>query len=137
MEIINTPFIKKVGIQKSPKGELVLTFNHSVQNHLQTIHAGALFTLAESASGEILQIKFPELVGKVIPVARDSKIKFRKPATKSVIALPSISEEVIVKFKEQFEKKKRASIEVNVEVKDSEGSLVCAGTFNWFVQGIE
>ncbi len=136
MEIINTPFIKKVGIQKSQDGKLELNFNDSVHNHLQTIHAGALFTLAESASGEILQIKFPELVGKVVPVARDSKIKYKKPATMSVIALPSISEEVIVKFKELFKKKKRASIAVDVEVKDSEGSLVCTGTFNWFIQGI-
>ncbi len=137
MEIINIPFVKKIGIQKNQKGELGLPFNDSVQNHLQTIHASALFSLAEAASGEILQTKFSELVGRVVPVVRDSKMKFRKPATKSVIARPSIREEVAIRFREQFEKKNRASIEVDVEVKDSDGSLVCAGTFNWFVQGVE
>ncbi len=137
MEIIKIPFIKKIGIQKNQEGKLVLALNSSVQNHLQTIHAGALFTLAESASGEFLQIKFPELVGKVVPVVRDSKIKYRKPATKSVMALPSINDEAVIKFREQFEKKNRASIDVDVSLRDSDGSLVCAGTFSWFVQRVE
>ncbi|MCK4671138.1 MAG: DUF4442 domain-containing protein [Candidatus Aegiribacteria sp.] len=43
-----------------------------MQNHLQTIHASAQFTLAETASGEMLRIELPELVGKVVPIFRDS-----------------------------------------------------------------
>lgn len=137
MEITAIPFIKKVGIEKNQAGYLSLKFVESNQNHLQTIHASALFALSESASGEALQVHFPGLVGKVAPVLRDSQIKYKKPAVTSVTAFPSISDESISKFKEQFEKKYRSSIMVNVIVKDSDESIVCLGEFNWFVQGLE
>ena len=137
MEIVKIPFVKKVGVEKNEDGNLTLGFDVSNQNHLQTIHASALFTLAESASGEALQASFPEFVGKVAPVVRDSQIKFKKPAVKLVTAFPSISDESISKFKEQFRKKKRSSITVEVTVKDTDENIVCVGIFNWFVQGIE
>ena len=137
MEIINIPFVKKVGVQRDREGNLTLGFDESNKNHLQTIHASALFVLAESASGEALQTCFPELVGKVAPVVRDSQIKFKKPAVKSVMAYASIANDSILKFKEQFEKKKRSTISVDVAVKDTDGNTVCIGSFNWFVQSIE
>lgn len=108
-----------------------------VQNHLKTIHACAQFTLAETASGEILQTTFPELLGKVIPVLRDSQIKFKKPATKSIIAVASVSSGSIQKFNDQISKKGRASISVDVEIKDIENTVTCVGKFNWFVQIIK
>jgi acyl-coenzyme A thioesterase PaaI-like protein len=105
VEITKIPFAKKVGIKKNQDGDLTLDFNESNQNHLKTMHASALFTLAETASGEELQMQFPQLVGKVIPIVRDAQIRFKKPAKKSVTAIPSISEKSIAKFTEQFRKK--------------------------------
>ncbi len=98
MNVVEIPFVKKVGINKNINGELELPFSENVQNHLQTIHASAQFTLAETASGEILQIKFPELAGKVIPLLRDLQIKFKKPAAKSISAYSSISTESLRKI---------------------------------------
>jgi len=126
-----------VGIVRSAEGSLELPFSHSVQNHVQTLHASAQFTLAETASGEILQISFPELVGKAVPVLRDSQIRFRKPAAKAITAHPVVSDEAISRFKERFAKKGRSSISVTVEIRDSEDTVTCVGTFNWFVQSIE
>jgi acyl-coenzyme A thioesterase PaaI-like protein len=136
VEITQIPFVVKVGIVKNHQGLLELNVDESVQNHLQTIHASALFTLAESASGEALQRHFPELVDKVVPVVRESQVKFKKPATSRVTAYPELAEAIVAKFREQFSRKGRSSIEVEVEVKDTEGNLVCAGTFNWYVQAI-
>jgi hypothetical protein len=76
MNITEVPFVKKVGIHKAADGESELPFSSDVQNHLQTICAGAQYTLAESSSAELLQSLFPELVGKVIPVIRETKIKY-------------------------------------------------------------
>ena len=137
MNVVEIPFVKKVGIKKRDDGCLHLQFGKSVHNHLQSIHASAQFTLAETASGELLQTEFPELIGNVVPVLRDSQIKFRKPALKSISAFPSISDDSIQKFKEQLLKKGRASISVSVEVKDSKGSVTSLGIFNWFVQQID
>ena len=137
MNLIEIPFVKEVGIQKAADGKLGLPFTERVFNHLRTIHASAQFALAETASGEILQVLFPDLVGKVVPVLRDSQIKFKNPATKSIIAYPAVDEENVAKFKEQFSKKGRASISVAVEIKDMENNVTSTGTFNWFVQGID
>ncbi len=136
MDVLEIPFVKKTGITKTKNNELALPFTSDTHNHLQTMHASAQFTLAETASGELLQTLFPELVGKVIPVLRDAKVKFKKPAIKDIIAYPSISEEEKDKFQNQFSKKGRATIAVNVDIKDSENTLTCFSTYNWFVQKI-
>lgn len=136
MDVTEIPFVKKTGITQSSTGELELSFNESTHNHLQTMHASAQFTLAETASGEILQTLFPELVGKVIPVLRHAKVKFKKPAVKNIIAFPSIDDESQNKFKQQLAKKNRASISVNVVIKDIDGTVTCIATYDWFVQKI-
>lgn len=137
MNVIDIPFVKKVGITKTKHNALELAFTTDTHNHLETMHASAQFTLAETASGEYLQTLFPELVGKVIPVLRDASVKFRKPATKNIIAYPSISNEAHEKFNLQFNKKGRASICVDVEIKDIDNTVTAITSYNWFVQKIE
>ena len=137
MNVIEIPFAKKVGIKKNDNGNLVLPFTKDVQNHLQTFHASAQFALAETSCGEILQAIFPELVDKVIPVLRESQIKFKKSTNKNISAYPSISNESRIKFNEQFSRKGRGLISVKVEVRDTEDTVTCICNFNWFVQKIE
>ena len=137
MNVLEIPFAKKVGITKNKNAELELAFNQDSHNHLQTMHASAQFTLAETASGDFLQALFPDLVGKVIPVLRDAMVKFKKPAMKNIIAYPSISNEERDKFNNQFDKKGRASISINVKIKDIEDTITCTARYNWFIQKIE
>jgi len=137
MNVLEIPFVKKVGITKNKNAELELTFKEDSHNHLQTMHASAQFTLAETASGELLQTLFPDLVGKVVPVLRDATVKFKKPAMKNIIAYPSISDEDRDKFETQFSKKGRATISIDVIVKDVEGTVTCSASYNWFIQSIE
>jgi len=134
MEVINIPFVKKVGIQKAQNGKLELKVSNDIYNHLETIHASAQFTLAETSTGELLQSLFPELVDKVIPVLRDSSMKFKKPACKDIVAYPTVSESSRVKFNEQFAKKGRALIAVTVEVRDSDDIVTSTGIYHWFIQ---
>ncbi len=136
MDVLDIPFVKKVGIQKNFDGQLELADNTDVQNHLQTIHAGAQFLLAETASGDFLQSVFPDLADKIIPVLRDSQIKFKRPATNIIQAYPKLSDESQSKFLEQFANKGRATISVDVEIKDMQGTVTCTGTFGWFIQRI-
>jgi len=136
MNLIEIPFVQKVGVEKNAGGFLQLHFDESVHNHLQSIHASAQFTLAETASGELLLTRFPKLVGKVTFVLRGSQIKFKKPALKSIVAYATTSTDSVQKFKEQILEKGRASISVNVDVKDEEGTVISTGIFNWLVQRI-
>jgi acyl-coenzyme A thioesterase PaaI-like protein len=133
MDILKIPFVKKVGIEKDDKG-LKLVFRPDNLNHIATVHASAQFTLAETASGEALQRLFPDLVGKVIPVLRDSQIKFKKSTTDTIYAIAMVSDEEIQIFKTGLDKKKRALISIHVELRDSSEVEVCIGKFTWFVQ---
>lgn len=135
MRATDIAFVKHVGIEED-NGEVSLECRDEVLNHLGTIHASAQFTLAETQSGLHLQKLFPELEGKVVPVLRDSSMKYKKPALKRIEAFASSSEESVQKFKEQFAKKGRGSIEINVEVKDVDAVTLSTAAFSWFVQKI-
>ena len=135
MRVTDIALVGLVGI-KQDGDELSLEYKGDILNHVKTIHASAQFTLAETQSGLYLQNIFPELEGKVVPLLRDSKVKYKKPALKKIVAYASANDENICKFKEQLLKKGRASIEVNVDVKDIDGICTAQATFTWFVQKI-
>lgn len=136
MNLLDIPFVKQVGLQADSEQRLTLPFSDAVQNHLQTIHASAQFTLAETASGQALLGQFPQLAGKVVPVLRDADIKFKKPALRTIAAYPAIAPEAAEKFLQQMESKGRGSIAVMVEVRDSEDTVTAQGEFAWFVTRI-
>ncbi len=86
MNVIDVPFVKRVGIQKSENGTVELPLHKSILNYLEAICGSAQYSLAETSSAELLQELFPELVGKVIPVIRETQIKNKKPALTSIKA---------------------------------------------------
>ena len=133
MNATDIPFVKHIGIEDQ-NNKLSLNFENHVLNHINTIHASAQFTLAETQSGIYLQSLFPELEGKVIPVLRDAQIKYKKPAVEKIIAFSAVNEEAITKFRSQFEKKGRGSIQIEVQIKDINDVLTCQATFTWFIQ---
>jgi uncharacterized protein (TIGR00369 family) len=101
------PFVRHIGIAEE-QTEASLEYDDHVMNHIGTIHAGAQFALAETRSGICLQVLFPELEGKVVPVLRDAKIKYRKPAAEKIVAYASVEKEALETFREQFAKKGRS-----------------------------
>ena len=135
MKIKDIPFADYVGV-KSEKNTISLDFRDEVINHVKTIHASAQFTLAETKSGMYLIEKFPELEGKVIPLLRDAQVKYKKPALENIYAQASISQESIDKFTSMFEKKGRANISVDVQVKDINEVLCSEASFSWFIQKV-
>jgi thioesterase domain-containing protein len=137
MKIIDTPFVKKVGIEETDGGELMLPFQKDVQNHLETVCAGAQYTLAESSSADLLQNIFPELVGKVIPVIRESTIKYKKPAQSKIRAQSSVKDNALQKFKDRFKATGRALISIDVKIFDSENDVTASGSYTWYLQRIE
>jgi acyl-coenzyme A thioesterase PaaI-like protein len=127
------PFVKHVGLKEKDE-QLSLTLRKSVCNHVETIHAAAQFTLAETESGMRLQSLFPELEQKVIPLLREAKIKYKNPATHKITAHSFVQEEDIEKFKKQFEKKGRALLQIKVEIRDINDVLTCEASYTWYVQ---
>ncbi|WP_052746149.1 YiiD C-terminal domain-containing protein [Sulfurovum lithotrophicum] len=127
------PFVRFIGI-KEKEEILSLDLKKNVCNHVETIHAAAQFTLAETESGMRLQSLFPELEQKVIPLVRDAQIKYKKPAAKKITAHSFVEEEAIEKFKTQFGKKGRALLQIRVEIRDIDDTLTSETYITWFVQ---
>jgi acyl-coenzyme A thioesterase PaaI-like protein len=133
IEATRIPFVKHIGIKEKEDG-LSLDLKKSVCNHVETIHAAAQFTLAETESGMHLQSLFPELEQKVIPLLREGNIKYVKPAATKIRAHSFVEEKAVEKFKLQFSRKGRALLNIRVEVRDDNDILISKAQFTWFVQ---
>ena len=135
MRAVEIPFVAHIGIEERTGDTLQLSPAEETGNHVGTIHAAALFALAETQSGVYLQSLFPEYgVDEVLPLLRGSSLKYRAPATSTVYAAATTSIEEQGKFLSQFERKGRAGITVAVTLKDSTEAVVMTGEFSWFVQ---
>jgi len=136
LKATDIPFVRHIGIEEAKDSTLSLDVNDKVLNHIQTIHASAQFALAETQSGVHLQHLFPHLEGTVLPLLRDATIKYKKPAVAKIIAVASTDEEAVEKFKAQFERKGRGTLQVDVTVTDIHGVITSEATFTWFVQAL-
>lgn len=137
MDSLAVPFSRLLGLRRTAEGRLMLPFSDATLNHLGTVHASAQFALAETAAGDDLGAIFPELVGKVVPVVRDARAKFRTPATGDLIAFPEISADMRATFAERLAARGRAAITVRVELRMPDGTLTCQAEYDWFIQRIE
>ncbi len=129
--IENIEFVKHLGI-KQEGNSLTLEPREELLNHLGSIHAGALFTLAESQSGLTLIEQFGK--ANVKALLRSSNIKYKAEAKSQLTATGYIKAKDIEKFNTQLNKKARALIDVAVEILDTEQKSVLTATFSWFIQ---
>ncbi|OYU50936.1 MAG: DUF4442 domain-containing protein [Alphaproteobacteria bacterium PA1] len=63
-----------------------------VNNHIASMHAGALFTLGEAASGAAMSGAFVEQLLQVRPIATDASIEYVKIAKGTITAKAKTSE---------------------------------------------
>ncbi len=134
MDITSIPFVALIGIKKKDQHSLSLEYAGKMKNHIGTLHAGALFTLAETQSALALMQRFDTLdVSNVLPLLRSSKIIYRQPAESDVSTVCMIDEDQAVRFEERYQKRGNGMIEVNVDVIDRIGSVCAKAEFVWFV----
>ncbi len=92
------PFANHVGVEVLSMGEGLgearLQERPHGLNHVATHHAGALFTLAEAASGVAMAGAFAPLLTAVRPVAANASICYRRPARGTITAAAKIDASV-------------------------------------------
>jgi len=128
-----------LGIRAAPAGAshlLELPFTPLVQNHLQTMHAGAHFSLAEAASAECLQCHFGTELGEIFAVMRAVEVKYRKPATSDLLAYGAPDDDTRGHFVEQLTRRGRSSAVILIDLKDRSGTLTFHGKFEWFISRV-
>jgi acyl-coenzyme A thioesterase PaaI-like protein len=135
MDITALPFSQVVGLARTdrPGCLLMLPADPRYTNHLGTVHAGALLTLAESASGEFLLQAFREVPSGIVPVVRRVEARFRKPARGAVYASASLARESADSFVAAVTNRGRASVSVRVDIHDEHDTHAVVVLVEWFI----
>jgi len=128
------PWNTLLGIQPAAEPPaLQLPAGPQYLNHLGTIHAGALLSLAEAATGEFLLTHFQDTTG-LIPVVRRMEAKFRKPARGALTAAAAVPAETLTQLDNELAARGRALVTIKVDVHDTSGTHALSAEVEWFIQ---
>lgn len=130
------PFAGHVGIELVSVGDGEGTARLAEQphglNHVGTHHAGALFTLAETASGAAMAGAFAPVLMSVRPVAASARIDYRKPARGLISANARVSQEAATLLA-GLESDGKVRFKVDVSLVNEAGDIVAAMEVDWHV----
>lgn len=95
------------------------------QNHVNTMYAGALFTLAELPGGAICLSSFD--MRKYYPIVKSMTVDFKKAVKTDATVIAKLDDEVITATAETAAERGKADYELTTEIYDESGTL-CATT---------
>ena len=133
MDVTKIPFNQFIGLKLSDKSGYLFMLDNlpEYRNHLDTVHASALFALAEASSGYFLLNEFSDLTD-IVPVVRKVETKYKKPASGDVFSKAQFQEteknEVLIALNQRG----RTALKVEVSLFDETGVLVMQSVFEWF-----
>ena len=99
-------------------------------NHVAGPHAGAMFTLGESASGCVVLAAFGDQLSRAVPLAVKAEIGYRKLAMGAVTATATLgrpAEEIVA----ELDKGERPEFPVAVEITRADGAVTGVMTITW------
>jgi acyl-coenzyme A thioesterase PaaI-like protein len=131
------PFAKLAGVEiksvDAKHGVATLKERPEILNHVNTIHAAALFALGEATSGITMAGAMASVIVAVKPVVSLASVSYLKPANGEVVATGQLSrsaDEVI----EELRKNGRVRFGVNVAIANSANDAVCVMEFEWHLK---
>ena len=130
------PFLQKVGIKiiyvKKGEARIELPFDNSNVNHLGTLHAGVIYTFAETAGGVLITSAATSI--DIIGVAKNGKISYKKPATGMIYFEDKIDTVWIAdKFNEALTIGK-SEIPYTVKIKNKQEDLIAEVEFLYHIR---
>ena len=135
MDITELPFNAFLGIEHREDAAYRLRLPNDVSytNHLGTVHASAIMALAEATSGAVLAAALGTMEESLVPVVRRFTSKFRKPASGAISSTCDLSSDTIDSFRKTLHAKRKAILEIPVEVYDEANNHVASAKVEWFV----
>ncbi|MDQ1658233.1 MAG: hypothetical protein QOD41_3316 [Cryptosporangiaceae bacterium] len=128
------PFSRTLGLEY-----LELTAEHAVlrlpdrpdlHNHVAGPHAGAMFTLGESATGAIVVGSFSDLFGEYTPLAAGAQIRYRALAMGPVTAEAALARPA-ADVRADLAAEGKARFDVTVVLRDEAGTTTGEMTVTW------
>ena len=121
------PFAKRSGIEAlrlEKEGiDLMMPLGPNI-NHIGSMYAGALFTLAEMMGGAVAMVYFME--HQLIPIVTGLNIKFLKMAKSDVTTTYAMTEEEVERIITECREKGKANYTIKLELKDKDRVVVAA-----------
>ncbi|WP_307717919.1 DUF4442 domain-containing protein [Streptomyces sp. V4I23] len=99
-------------------------------NHVGGPHAGAMFTLAESASGAIVLTAFGDQLSRAVPLAVKAEIGYKKLAMGVVTATATLARPVADVVKE-LDAGQRPEFSVHISIQREDGAVTGEMTIVW------
>jgi acyl-coenzyme A thioesterase PaaI-like protein len=135
MDVTKLPFNHLIGLELADPGSdflVCLPDNVKYTNHLGTVHASALFAVAEAASGLFLLRHLGAEAG-LVPVVRRVEAKFRKPGRGRISARALVAPEEASRWSAELARRGRVVASVPIEVVGSDGQTAVFATIDWFI----
>jgi uncharacterized protein (TIGR00369 family) len=131
------PFVGYLGLEITEVGEgeatVVMPERPELLNHVGSQHAGALFTVAETASGAAFVGAFAKRMGDLIPLARSAEISYDKVAKGPITARATLGISA-AKAHEILDADGKVEFPCDVELTDADGDAVAAANVRWHVR---
>jgi uncharacterized protein (TIGR00369 family) len=131
------PFVGHLGLEITSLGPgeavVVLPERPELTNHVGTQHAGALFTVAETASGAAFVGAFAARMGDVVPLAKGAEIEYELPARGRVTANAKLGIDHGEAL-ETLDAEGKVEFPCEVEIFAGDGTRVATATVRWHVR---
>jgi acyl-coenzyme A thioesterase PaaI-like protein len=131
--VLNLPFPRSIGVADAEEGALALPDADTLKNHVGTMHAGALFTLGESASGVAMLRVLAPVLGGAMPVAKSASIAYQKPARGRIRAVGTVVEAPDA-IGARLARDGKTTFDIVVKLEDDAGVEVATMTVTWHVR---
>ncbi|MGH8437073.1 MAG: YiiD C-terminal domain-containing protein [Pseudomonas sp.] len=92
------------------------------ENHIGTLYAGALFTLAEIPGGALFITSFD--ASRFYPIVKEMSLRFRRPATGDISVEARLSAEDIERLQAEAAANGKAEFLLELQLTDSSGEVV-------------
>ena len=119
------PFVERMGLRalELRRGYVKLAAPYEGnENHIGTLYAGALFTLAEIPGGALFLTSFD--AERFYPVVKEMTLRFLKPAITDVTVDLSLADEDISRIQAEAEQAGKAEFSLEGEIRDANGDVV-------------
>ena len=128
------PFNRYLGLEYASiepgSAEVRLIDREQHRNHVGTLHAGALFTVAEAASGAAFVSAFAPRLAEVVPVVESAEIHFSAPARGTIAAHARMTKPADALLVE-LDRDGRTRPPIEVRLVDESGREVASMTVLW------
>lgn len=134
MDVTALPYNANLGISRASEPDALLTLGDTpaVQNHLSTLHAAALFSLAEASSAEFL-IKHRGERSDVGGVVRKVTCKYSVAGEGQITSSSPTDPASLTEAIATVDSRGRALYPIDIDLRNGEGKVVASFSFTWFL----